>query len=152
SRRPDGTTSIYKFIADRRPVGLSLVPDPYRLACRRRWIPQMWTKWILTVALLTLMPVMASSSGSSGFHVTAPGPERCQCAKGPGKILELWLHCDGKRANFEVGGHYPKLARRIYALAKSSVRFRQGRWYDDEFQAYIVGDTDLERDPPVCIG
>ena len=111
----------------------------------------MWTKWILTVALLTLMPVMASS-GSSGFHVTAPGPERCQCAKGPRDNFEPLLPCAWKQAQFEVAAHYPQLARRIYALARSGVRFRQGRWYDDEFQAYIVGDTDLERDPPVCIG
>jgi len=102
--------------------------------------------------MLTLMPVMASSSGSAGFHVTAPGPERCQCAKGPRDSFEPLLPCAWKQAQFEMAGHYPQLARRIYALEKSSVRFRQGRWYDDEFHAYIVGDTDLERDPPVCIG
>jgi hypothetical protein len=112
----------------------------------------MWTKWILGIAMLTLMPAMASSSGSNGFHVTAPGPEHCQCAKGPRDSFEPLLPCAWKQAQFEVAGHYPKLAERVYTLERSSVRFRQGRWYDDEFKAFIVGDTDLERDPPVCIG
>jgi hypothetical protein len=112
----------------------------------------MWTKWILTVAMLTLMPVMASSSGSASFRVTAPGPERCECAKGPRDSFEPLLPCAWKQAQFEVAGHYPQLAGRVYALERSNVTFRQGRWYDEEFKAYIVGDTDLDRDPPVSIG
>jgi hypothetical protein len=102
--------------------------------------------------MLTLMPVMAASSGSAGFHVIAPGPERCECAKGPRDSFEPLLPCAWKQAQFDVAGHYPQLARRVYALERSTVNFRQGRWYDDEFKAYIVGDTDLERDPPVSIG
>ena len=112
----------------------------------------MWTKLILTVAMLALMPVIASSSGSAGFRVIAPGPERCECAKGPRDSFEPLLPCAWKQAQFDVAGRYPQLAKRVYALERSPVTLRQGRWYDDEFKAYIVGDTDLERDPPVTIG
>ncbi|MEN3335434.1 MAG: hypothetical protein V7641_4799 [Blastocatellia bacterium] len=112
----------------------------------------MWTKLILTLVLLTLMPVMAASSGNASFRVTAPGPDPCQCAKGPRDSFAPLLPCAWKQAQYEVAGHYPQLARRVYALERSNVTFRQGRWYDDEFKAYIVGDTDLERDPPVSIG
>jgi len=62
------------------------------------------------------------------------------------------LPCAWKQAQFDVVSHYPQLTERIYALERSNVTLRQGRWYDEEFKAYIVGDTDLERDPPVCIG
>ena len=102
--------------------------------------------------MLTLLPVMAASSGSAGFRVTAPGPEPCQCAKGPRDSFAPLLPCAWKQAQYEVAGHYPQLARHVYALERSNVTFRQGRWYDDEFKAYIVGDTDLDRDPPVTIG
>ena len=102
--------------------------------------------------MLALMPVIASSSGSAGFRVIAPGPERCECAKGPRDSFEPLLPCAWKQAQFDVAGRYPQLARRVYALERSPVTLRQGRWYDDEFKAYIVGDTDLERDPPVSIG
>ena len=111
----------------------------------------MWTKLILTVALLALMPVMASS-GSAGFHVSAPGPERCECAKGPRDGFEPLLPCAWKQAQFEVAAHYPQMTRRVYALERSDVTLRHGRWYDEEFKAYIVGDTDIERTPPVTIG
>ena len=112
----------------------------------------MWTKVILIVAMLMLLPVMASSSGSASFRVTAPGPEPCTCAKAPRQSFEALLPCAWKQAQFEVAGHFPQVAERVYTLERSAVTLRQGRWYDDEFKAYIVGDTDLERDPPVTIG
>lgn len=112
----------------------------------------MWTKSILSFALLTLLPAVASPSGSAAFRVSAPGPERCECAKGPRDSFESLLPCAWKQAQFDVAGRYPQLVKRIYALDRSTVAIRRGRWYDDEFKAYIVGDTDLERDPPVTIG
>jgi hypothetical protein len=112
----------------------------------------MWTKVILIVAMLMLLPVMASSSGSASFRVTAPGPEPCTCAKAPRQSFEALLPCAWKQAQFEVAGHFPQVAERVYTLERSAVTLRQGRWYDDEFKAYIVGDTDLERNPPVMIG
>jgi len=112
----------------------------------------MWTKLILIVAMLTLLPAMASSSGGAVFHVTAPGPAPCECAKGPRDSFDPLLPCAWRQAQFEVAGHFPQVARRVYKLERSAVTLRKGRWYDDQFKAYIVGDTDLDRDPPVTIG
>lgn len=112
----------------------------------------MWTKLLFTATLLALLPVMASPSGSAAFRVTAPGPDRCECEKGPGQSFESLLPCAWKQAQFDVVTHFPQVRRRVYALERSKVAFREGRWYDDEFKAFIVGDTDLERDPPVTIG
>ena len=112
----------------------------------------MWTKLIFTVVLWALLPGMASSSGSGAFHVTSPGPEPCQCEKGPRQSFEPLLPCAWKQAQFEVANRFPQVNQRVYALERSKVAFRQGRWYDDEFKAFIVGDTDLENDPPITIG
>ena len=112
----------------------------------------MWTKLLFTVALLALLPAMASSSGGGAFHVTAPGPAPCQCEKGPRQSFEPLLPCAWKQAQFDVASRFPQISRRVYALERSKVAFRQGRWYDDEFKAFIVGDTDLENDPPITIG
>ena len=47
---------------------------------------------------------MASSSGNATFHVSAPGPQPCQCDKGPRDSFEALLPCAFKQAQFEVAG------------------------------------------------
>src|SRR5438132_1928920 len=98
----------------------------------------MWTKLLFTIALVAVLPVMASSSGSAAFHVTAPGPVRCECEKGPRQSFEPLLPCAWKQAQFAVATRFPRVSRRVYTLERSKVTFRQGRWYDDEFKAFIV--------------
>jgi hypothetical protein len=113
------------------------------------------TRWLIAVALFASALLFTAHANLAGPESGSAGPEKvatspCDPKKSNG--IEPLLPCAWDEARRQMRKRYSDYSERIGQLERPEISFRKGEWYDRQLREYVVGDTDLNDDPPIQIG